>query len=86
MQSTFLGKKLGVIQMKKISLVATDMDGTLLNNEQGISVNNAKAIRGLVKKSIPVILASGRSFASVRKFSLEVGINCPIICAMVHAL
>ena len=45
-------------------LIATDMDGTLLNDEHSISKGNIEAIKEVQKKGIKFVLASGRpSFA-----------------------
>jgi len=45
-------------------LIATDMDGTLLNDRHLISEGNVQAIKEVQKKGVKFVLASGRpSFA-----------------------
>ena len=41
-------------------LIATDMDGTLLNDEHSISKGNIEAIKEVQKKGIKFVLASGK--------------------------
>ena len=45
-------------------LIATDMDGTLLDDKHLISEGNIQAIKDVQKKGVKFVLASGRpSFA-----------------------
>lgn len=62
-----------------IKLVATDLDGTLLGKDRQVSLENARALRACEERGIKVVLASGRSFASVRALAKEIGISGPII-------
>ena len=51
-------------KIMKYKLIATDMDGTLLNDEHLISEGNIEAIKEIQKKGVKFVLASGRpSFA-----------------------
>ncbi len=64
----------------RISVVAMDLDGTLLGRDQKISEENKKALRECSARGIHVVLASGRSFESVRTFAKEIGVEkCGII-------
>lgn len=45
-----------------IKLIATDMDGTLLNYDNKISDENTDALLACQQKGIQVMLASGRSY------------------------
>ena len=63
----------------RISLVAMDLDGTLLGRDQKISAENRAALIECRKRGIHVVLASGRSFESVRTFARSLNIECGII-------
>jgi len=56
-------------------LIAIDLDGTLLNSYGEISNKNKEAIKYAMDKGTKVILASGRDMQTMKKFSLELGIN-----------
>ncbi len=64
----------------RISVVAMDLDGTLLGADQKVSEENCKALRACHAEGIRIVLASGRSFESVRTFAKEIGIaDCGIV-------
>ncbi|MFO8235162.1 MAG: Cof-type HAD-IIB family hydrolase [Bacteroidales bacterium] len=50
-----------------IELVATDLDGTLLNNEQEIEPQDIETLEKLEKKGILRVIATGRNFFSLKK-------------------
>lgn len=56
-------------------LIALDLDGTLLNSYGEISDKNKEAIKYAMNKGVKVILASGREMQTMKKFSLELGID-----------
>jgi hypothetical protein len=58
-----------------IKLIATDMDGTLLNNNKEISKENIEAIIECQKQGIKVALASGRGAQNLFKFADILKIN-----------
>lgn len=62
-----------------IRLVAMDLDGTLLNIDKHISEENARALRDCEKRGIKMVFSSGRSFESMRRMALEIGLASPII-------
>ncbi|WP_407271832.1 Cof-type HAD-IIB family hydrolase [Radiobacillus sp. PE A8.2] len=62
-----------------MKLIATDLDGTLLNEEHEISPENVKAIEKANASGIEVIVATGRSYESAKKPLNSVGLVCPII-------
>ena len=64
-----------------IRLVATDLDGTLLDTHKQISGENIKALRACEARGIKTVFASGRSFESLRRMALEAGLTSPIISA-----
>ena len=63
-----------------IRLVASDMDGTLLNRFGKISSLNIAAIEALRRKNINFVVCTGRSFADASLPLKEAGISCDIIC------
>ncbi|GLI84501.1 Cof-type HAD-IIB family hydrolase [Rossellomorea marisflavi] len=64
-----------------ITSVASDMDGTLLNEKQEISEGNKEAILKAQQAGIEVIVATGRSYEEASYVVKEAGIDCDIICA-----
>lgn len=63
-----------------IRLVASDMDGTLLNRYGKVSSLNIAAIEALKRKNIGFVVCTGRSFADASSPLKEAGISCDIIC------
>lgn len=63
-----------------MKIIATDLDGTLLNNKHMISDENAEAIRQAKKAGVEVVVATGRSYSAAHKPLQEAGLVCPIIC------
>lgn len=62
-----------------IRLVATDLDGTLLDAQKHISDENLRALRACEARGIKMVFSSGRSFESLRRMALEAGLSSPII-------
>lgn len=62
-----------------IKLLVTDMDGTLLDLDHRVSEENRRAVEWCLKEGIEVVLASGRSFFSVRPQALDLGLSGPQI-------
>ncbi len=58
-----------------------DLDGTLLDQDKRISEENRQALRACEARGIKMVFASGRSFESLRRMALEVGLSSPIISA-----
>lgn len=63
-----------------IRLVASDMDGTLLNRYGKVSSLNIAAIEALRRKNIGFVVCTGRNFADASAPLKEAGISCDIIC------
>ncbi|MEW9676876.1 Cof-type HAD-IIB family hydrolase [Lentibacillus sp. L22] len=61
-------------------LIASDLDGTLLNDIGEISRENLKAIKKAGERGIKFVAATGRSFNAASKPLQASGISCPIIC------
>ena len=62
-----------------IRLIATDIDGTLLNSDHIIPEENIRAIRDAQKKGIIVAIASGRYVENVYLLLQQYGLSCHII-------
>lgn len=61
------------------NLLISDMDGTLLNSEGEMSLENIKAINNFVKEGGIFTIATGRMRESVRKYLSFLPIKVPII-------
>lgn len=62
-----------------ISLIASDMDGTLLNEKMTVPPENAAAIKKAAQRGIKFIVATGRSYGEAKPLIKSVGIEAPII-------
>lgn len=63
----------------KYKIVFIDIDGTLVNDEKQIPKENIEIIKKLKTKGIEVVLASGRPYHSIEKYSNIVGARPYII-------
>ena len=59
--------------------MALDIDGTLLDSQGHLPVENAHAIEESVRKGVKVILVSGRRWSMARKVSDALGLNFPLV-------
>jgi len=50
-----------------MKIIASDMDGTLLNENATISQENAKAIKKAQEEGVEVVIATGRPYNSALK-------------------
>lgn len=62
-----------------ISLLALDLDGTLLNHRGQISERNLEAIKKARAKGVRIALVTGRRFRDSRPVALELGLDVPLI-------
>lgn len=62
-----------------IKLIASDMDGTLLNNNHKISEENLEAIKVAQKMGVHFAIATGRIYSDVEPFLKEHEIQCECI-------
>ncbi|ARJ51109.1 Cof-type HAD-IIB family hydrolase [Staphylococcus lutrae] len=63
-----------------IKLIATDMDGTLLNAAHEVSQENIKAIQYAQSQGITVVIATGRAFYEANDPIIPTGLKVPYIC------
>jgi Cof subfamily protein (haloacid dehalogenase superfamily) len=62
-----------------ISLLALDLDGTLLDSHGRISERNRTAIDQAREQRVQVALVTGRRFRDARPLALELGLDVPLI-------
>lgn len=66
--------------MPTIDLIALDLDGTLLNSDEHVSLRNKQAITRALGEGIRVVLVTGRGVDMPVRISRELGLNLPVIC------
>ncbi|MCS4558904.1 HAD-IIB family hydrolase, partial [Shewanella sp. C32] len=63
-----------------VMCIATDMDGTLLNQHQEITEENRLALLNAIEKGVHVVVATGRSYVEAKNVLQEAGLEVPLIC------
>ncbi len=66
-------------EKKEFKLIALDMDGTLLNNQQEISKENRKAIAKAQEQGVHVVLSTGRSLLTCREYAQSLQLSSYLI-------
>lgn len=67
--------------MKTISLICSDIDGTLLNDDKKINKYDKEMLnRAYKEKNIPLVLTSGRFKSGLTPLAKELGIPCGYSC------
>ncbi|WP_413112521.1 HAD family hydrolase [Thaumasiovibrio sp. DFM-14] len=64
----------------KYQAIIIDLDGTLLNDNNQICVNNIEAVQQALYEGYQVTLASGRPHQLMLPFAKQLGITAPMIC------
>ena len=62
-----------------IKLIASDMDGTLLNDDHKISKNNLEAIKKAQEMGIDFTIVTGREYGAVKSYLEENDLRCECI-------
>jgi 5-amino-6-(5-phospho-D-ribitylamino)uracil phosphatase len=65
--------------MGKYKLLALDMDGTVLNDDQVVSEANSQAIAAAIAAGVTVMFSTGRGIQSARPFIDELKLQSPIV-------
>ena len=65
--------------MESIKLIALDMDGTLLNEFQEVSSENARWIQKALDAGITVCFATGRGYQSALPYAEQLKLDTPMI-------
>jgi Cof subfamily protein (haloacid dehalogenase superfamily) len=60
-----------------IQLIATDLDGTLLNSQHEMTERTEKALRAAIDKGIHVVLATGKTRNAAQKIITRLGLTSP---------
>ncbi|MEO9262537.1 MAG: HAD-IIB family hydrolase, partial [Candidatus Baltobacteraceae bacterium] len=63
-----------------IQLIALDLDGTLLDPNDGISPANRAAIAQSLAAGVRVVLVTGRGADAPARIASDLGLNLPVIC------
>jgi Cof subfamily protein (haloacid dehalogenase superfamily) len=66
--------------MLPIKLIATDLDGTLLDDAGMIPPRNKDALTEAIDRGVAVTLSTGRMFSSAMRFAAQIGVTIPMIC------
>lgn len=64
---------------RRIKLIVTDLDGTLLNDDKHIPEENIKALREAIESGVHVSVATGRNLHSAKPYVEELGLDVPVI-------
>ena len=66
--------------MKKYKIIFSDIDGTLLNDENQVPKETVEELQSLDKRGIPFVLVSARMPEGMRPIREELGIHAPMVC------
>lgn len=66
---------------RRIDLIALDLDGTLLDERDGVSPGNRRALRRALDAGVRVVLVTGRGADAAARIVHELGLDLPSICA-----
>lgn len=65
--------------LKKIKLIVTDIDGTLLNDNGELGIESKKLLKELMKENVIISLATGRLHSAVTEVANELSLNGYVI-------
>jgi len=68
-------------------MIALDLDGTLLSNQEKISSTNLEYIKKARDRGVKIIITTGRSYASAKGYIEKIAMNDPVITyngALIH--
>lgn len=61
--------------MKKIDLIAIDIDGTLVNSKKEITPAVKKAVLNAKKQGKQIVICTGRPLSGAQRYLDELGLN-----------
>ena len=70
---------MGIVDIMKYKLIATDMDGTLLTPDDRITGKTENSIRAATDKGVVFTLSTGRPLQGVKKYIDQLGLDCLVI-------
>jgi Cof subfamily protein (haloacid dehalogenase superfamily) len=62
-----------------IRLIALDIDGTIIGDDQAITTRTIEAVRRAMERDVAVSLVTGRMVSSAMRFAAELGLTGPIV-------
>jgi Cof subfamily protein (haloacid dehalogenase superfamily) len=62
-----------------IRLIALDIDGTIIGDDQAIATRTIEAVRRAMERDVAVSLVTGRMVSSAMRFATELGLTGPIV-------
>ena len=63
-----------------VTLVAVDLDGTLLRSDSTLDPAGSQALAAASQRGVRVVLSTTRTPDTVRRFASEIGLSDPLIC------
>jgi Cof subfamily protein (haloacid dehalogenase superfamily) len=75
-----LQKTIRQVTFVNIRLIVTDLDDTLLRDDQTISDRSVATIRRATQRGITLAIATGRMFPSALPYARLLGLSGPILC------
>lgn len=66
-------------EKKRIRMIVTDLDGTLVDAAYRISEENKKAVQAAAALGVPTVIATGRMHVSALNYAKELDVDAPII-------
>lgn len=67
--------------MEQPRLVASDVDGTLLNPQESVSARTAQVVARVLAAGVPFVLATGRPPRWIPRIAEEAGLDGLAVCA-----
>ena len=67
--------------VRGISLIAVDLDGTLLTGQHELAAQGAELLSHVARKGVRVVPATARNPGSTSRFCRQLGVQDPMICA-----
>lgn len=64
---------------RRISLVALDLDGTLIGDDLRLRPRTVAVVRAVVARGVPVALVTGRMTSSALPYARELGLRAPLV-------
>ncbi len=62
-----------------IKLFISDLDDSLLRDDQTIGARTERALRALAERGVTIALASGRMYSAMRRYVAQLGVSAPAI-------
>ena len=60
--------------------IVLDLDGTLLTSKEKISERTREILYKFIEKGIKIIIATGRTYTSLKPYRDMLGLETPVVC------